>query len=120
MSTLLSGLLRDLPCWQDQGLVNYPTLIWGSVQALLTYVYLSLGSTTIRQWAQGNVYSGTSSSGRFVQASITPPTKPSSLLDGSGKVGISHWLRIRTYPLCRLLVEEGRSTRDMLPVSSSV
>ena len=41
---------------------------------------------TISQWAQGNVYSGTSGSGKFVQSSLTGPTKPASLLV-DGKVG---------------------------------
>lgn len=43
------------------------------------------GSGTITQWAQGNVYSGTSTNGQFVQSNLTPPNKPSSLLQG-GKI----------------------------------
>ncbi|KAF8582440.1 glycoside hydrolase family 55 protein [Ramaria rubella] len=45
-----------------------------------TKVFAGPGTGTIGQWAQGNIYSGTSSSGSFVQASLTGPTKPSSLL----------------------------------------
>ncbi|KAF8518904.1 glycoside hydrolase family 55 protein [Gautieria morchelliformis] len=43
-------------------------------------VFKGPGSGTISQWAQGNVYSGTSGSGQFVQSSLTGPAKPSSLL----------------------------------------
>lgn len=44
------------------------------------------GTTTIGTWGQGNVYSGTSGTPRFVQGSITTVNKASSLLDSSGKV----------------------------------
>lgn len=48
---------------------------------------LAGGSTTIRQWAQGNVYSGTSSSYTFVHGLISnAPAKPSALLDSSGRI----------------------------------
>ncbi|KXN90550.1 Glucan 1,3-beta-glucosidase [Leucoagaricus sp. SymC.cos] len=54
-------------------------------------VVLAGGTTTIQSWGQGNVFSGTSSSGRFVQNNIVSANKPSVLLDGSGKIfGKSH------------------------------
>ncbi|THH06760.1 hypothetical protein EW145_g3870 [Phellinidium pouzarii] len=49
-------------------------------------VVLNGGTTTISSWAQGNAYTGTSSSGTFVQQAISAPTKASSLLDSSGMI----------------------------------
>ncbi|EJD05787.1 exo-beta-1,3-glucanase [Fomitiporia mediterranea MF3/22] len=49
-------------------------------------VVLNGGTTTIANWVQGNVYSGASSSDRFVQASMAPPPKPASLLDSAGRI----------------------------------
>ncbi|KAE9406732.1 exo-beta-1,3-glucanase [Gymnopus androsaceus JB14] len=43
----------------------------------------STGSMTIESWGQGNVYSGTSSTGTFVQGDIVAATKPASLLDST-------------------------------------
>ncbi|PPQ70366.1 hypothetical protein CVT24_013141 [Panaeolus cyanescens] len=54
-------------------------------------VVLNGGTTTISSWGQGNVYKGTSGSGTFTQGNIPAPSKPSSLLDGSGRiVGRTH------------------------------
>jgi glucan 1,3-beta-glucosidase len=47
-------------------------------------VVLAGGTTTISSWGQGNVYSGNTKTYR--QSSLTPPSKPSVLLDGSGRV----------------------------------
>ncbi|KZT57414.1 glycoside hydrolase family 55 protein [Calocera cornea HHB12733] len=47
---------------------------------------LAGGTTTIQQWAQGNVYTGTSATPHYQQASLTPPYKPSSLLDSTGRI----------------------------------
>ncbi|ESK92896.1 glycoside hydrolase family 55 protein [Moniliophthora roreri MCA 2997] len=47
---------------------------------------LAGGTTTVASWAQGNVYSGTNRAARFTQANIPSPSKPSVLLDGSGKI----------------------------------
>ncbi|KAJ3560072.1 hypothetical protein NP233_g11075 [Leucocoprinus birnbaumii] len=47
---------------------------------------LAGGTTTIQSWGQGNVFSGTNGSGRFVQSNIVSANKPSVLLDGSGKI----------------------------------
>lgn len=44
------------------------------------------GTTTIDSWAQGNVYTGTNSNGRFVQANIPAINKASSLLNSAGKI----------------------------------
>ncbi|KAG9004242.1 hypothetical protein FRB90_011032 [Tulasnella sp. 427] len=49
-------------------------------------VKLGGGSTTIRQWAQGNKYYGTSSSKTYIQASVNAPNKPSALLDSNGYI----------------------------------
>lgn len=46
----------------------------------------SSGSATIRQWAMGNVYTGTSGSPTYVTATQNPGTKPSNLLDASGRI----------------------------------
>ncbi|KII88661.1 glycoside hydrolase family 55 protein [Plicaturopsis crispa FD-325 SS-3] len=52
---------------------------------------LAGGSSTIDSWGQGNVYSGSSGSGKFTQGTIASPTKDKSLLDSSGKiVGKAH------------------------------
>jgi hypothetical protein len=54
-------------------------------------VVLAGGTLTISSWGQGNIFSGTSSSGRFVQSNIVNANKPSVLLDGSGRIfGKSH------------------------------
>jgi hypothetical protein len=54
-------------------------------------VVLAGGTTTIASWGQGNVYSGSSSTGAFTQDTITTPPKPAVLLDSSGKIfGKSH------------------------------
>ncbi|KAH0580279.1 hypothetical protein H2248_001793 [Termitomyces sp. 'cryptogamus'] len=47
---------------------------------------LAGGTRTIKSWGQGNVFKGTSSGAKFVQGDIGNPSKPSSLLDGSGKI----------------------------------
>lgn len=47
---------------------------------------LAGGTTTIQSWGQGNIYSGTSSSAKFVKSNIPAPTKAGSLLDGSGRI----------------------------------
>lgn len=54
-------------------------------------VVLNGGTTTIASWGQGNVYRGTGSTGVFTQGDIPAPNKPSSILDGSGRiVGRTH------------------------------
>ncbi|KAG9032270.1 hypothetical protein FRB95_001666 [Tulasnella sp. JGI-2019a] len=48
---------------------------------------LAGGTTTVRQWAQGNTYSGTGTTATYVQASITSPaTKPTQLLTSTGNI----------------------------------
>ncbi|KAJ7929214.1 exo-beta-1,3-glucanase [Mycena leptocephala] len=68
-------------------LTNVPTAV-GVVGGA---VVLAGGTTTIASWGQGNVYSGSSSTGTFTQDTITTPPKPAVLLDSSGKIfGKSH------------------------------
>ncbi|KIM34208.1 glycoside hydrolase family 55 protein [Serendipita vermifera MAFF 305830] len=47
---------------------------------------LAGGTKTIVSWAQGKIYSGSQSTGQYVQSNITPPSKPASLLDSTGKI----------------------------------
>ncbi|KAF8595217.1 exo-beta-1-3-glucanase [Ceratobasidium sp. AG-I] len=49
-------------------------------------VVLAGGDKTIRQWAQGNVYTGTGSTPKYTQAVVNAPTKPASLVDSTGKI----------------------------------
>ncbi|CAE6353085.1 unnamed protein product [Rhizoctonia solani] len=49
-------------------------------------VVLAGGDKTIRQWAQGNVYTGTGTTFKYTQATINAPAKPSSLVDSTGKI----------------------------------
>ncbi|KAH8106772.1 exo-beta-1,3-glucanase [Cristinia sonorae] len=49
-------------------------------------VVLNGGTTTINTWGQGNTFSGTNPSPKFVKSSLTAPTKASSLLDSSGRI----------------------------------
>ncbi|KAF9262846.1 exo-beta-1,3-glucanase [Marasmius fiardii PR-910] len=44
------------------------------------------GSMTIESWGQGNVYSGSDGTPRFLQDTIPAPHKPSVLLDDSGHI----------------------------------
>ncbi|KDQ16283.1 glycoside hydrolase family 55 protein [Botryobasidium botryosum FD-172 SS1] len=46
---------------------------------------LAGGTTTINQWAQGNIYYGNSNKATYVQKTLTAPSKPSVLLDSTGK-----------------------------------
>ncbi|KAJ4001473.1 exo-beta-1,3-glucanase [Lentinula boryana] len=62
------------------GVLNGETVLQGST-----------GSLTIDSWGQGNVYSGTSTTGTFTQGDIVSASKPSSLLDSAGRlVGKMH------------------------------
>lgn len=54
------------------GVLNGATVLEGST-----------GSLTIESWGQGNIYSGTSSTAKFVQADIVAATKPASLLNSA-------------------------------------
>ncbi|KAG9080236.1 hypothetical protein FRC06_006908 [Ceratobasidium sp. 370] len=49
-------------------------------------VVLAGGDKTIRQWAQGNVYTGTGTTAKYVRAAVNAPAKPSSLVDSTGKI----------------------------------
>ncbi|KAG8875639.1 hypothetical protein FRB97_004846 [Tulasnella sp. 331] len=48
---------------------------------------LAGGTTTVRQWVQGNTYSGTGTTPAYQQANIaSPATKPTQLLTSAGKI----------------------------------
>lgn len=81
-STASNGKLAGSIVLNNIQLNNVPT----AVGVVGGQVVLNGGTTTINTWAQGNVYSGTSSSGSFVQGSITAPNKVSSLLDSTGRI----------------------------------
>ncbi|KAF7295343.1 hypothetical protein MIND_01073700 [Mycena indigotica] len=81
-STASGGRLSGSLVLNNVKLTNVPTAVGVAGGA----VVLAGGTTTIASWGQGNVYTGTSSSGRFVQASISTASKPASLLDSSGKI----------------------------------
>lgn len=49
------------------------------------HVLVAGGTTTIGQWAQGDIYSGKTTTKKYVQASQTAPSKASVLLDSSGR-----------------------------------
>ncbi|KAJ7043175.1 pectate lyase superfamily protein-domain-containing protein [Mycena alexandri] len=63
-------------------LTNVPTAVGVAGGA----VVLAGGTTTIAAWAQGNVYTGSSSTGKFTQGTIAAVSKPAGLLDSSGKI----------------------------------
>ncbi|KAJ7632168.1 exo-beta-1,3-glucanase [Roridomyces roridus] len=63
-------------------LTNVPT----AVGVVGGSTVLTGGTTTIASWVHGNVYAGTNGAGTFTQASVTAPSKPSVLLDSSGKI----------------------------------
>ncbi|KAJ7718670.1 exo-beta-1,3-glucanase [Mycena metata] len=47
---------------------------------------LAGGTTTIASWAQGNLWTGSNTAGKFTQGNIAAPPKPAVLLDSSGKI----------------------------------
>ncbi|KAG8886521.1 hypothetical protein FRB97_003032 [Tulasnella sp. 331] len=49
-------------------------------------VRLAGGTTTIRQWAQGDKYTGTGTAASYIQAAVTAPTKPAALLNSAGQI----------------------------------
>jgi hypothetical protein len=54
-------------------------------------VVLPGGTTTIKSWGQGHVYTGTSGHKRFIQGDIPAAHKPPVLLDSAGRIfGKSH------------------------------
>jgi hypothetical protein len=65
-------------------LTNVPVAV--GVVGGATVLAGSSGSTTIASWGQGNAYTGTSSAAKFTKGSIPAATKPSVLLDSSGKI----------------------------------
>ncbi|KAF8595384.1 exo-beta-1,3-glucanase [Ceratobasidium sp. AG-I] len=65
--------------------VKFTTVTNGVVDGSGTVV-LAGGDKTIRQWAQGNVYTGTGTTGKYVQATVNAPAKPSALVDSTGRI----------------------------------
>ncbi|KAJ7168214.1 exo-beta-1,3-glucanase [Mycena crocata] len=63
-------------------LTNVPTAVGVAGGA----VVLAGGTTTIASWGQGNLFTGSSGTGRFTQGNIVAPNKPAALLDSSGKI----------------------------------
>jgi glucan 1,3-beta-glucosidase len=63
---------------------NVPTAV--AVADGTTVLAGTAGSTTISSWGQGNVYSGASAQGKFVQGDIPAGTKDASLLDSAGRI----------------------------------
>ncbi|KAJ7684646.1 exo-beta-1,3-glucanase [Mycena polygramma] len=47
---------------------------------------LAGGTTTIASWGQGDVFTGSSATGKFTQGNIPAPNKPAALLDSSGRI----------------------------------
>jgi len=47
---------------------------------------LAGGTTTIKSWGQGNVYSGASGKAKFTQGSIPAALKPKSIVDSAGRI----------------------------------
>ncbi|CDO72902.1 Glycoside Hydrolase Family 55 protein [Trametes cinnabarina] len=77
-----NGKLAGSVVLNNVHLTNVPTAV-GVVGGATV---LAGGTTTIDSWAQGNVFSGTSQSAKFVQAAVPAPTKASSLLDSAGRI----------------------------------
>ncbi|KAF8520004.1 exo-beta-1,3-glucanase [Hysterangium stoloniferum] len=77
-----SGSLAGSLLLDNVKLSNVPTAV-KTAQGIT--VFAGPGTGTITQWAQGNIYSGSSGSGKFVQTSLIQPEKPSSLLQ-NGKI----------------------------------
>lgn len=67
---------------ENAQLINVPIAV-GTTSGITV---LAGGTTTILSWAQGNVYLGNNASGQYIQANVTRPLKPASLLDPTGKV----------------------------------
>lgn len=57
-----------------------PSLLGPKVFSLL------INCSKSHTWRLGNIYAGTSSTGRFIQGGISAPSKPSALLDSQGRI----------------------------------
>ncbi|KAI0746044.1 beta-1,3-glucanase [Earliella scabrosa] len=77
-----NGVLHGAVVLNNIKLTNVPTAVGVSDGTVL----LRGGTTTINSWAQGNVYTGTNSTGRFIQGTIPAINKASSLLDSAGRI----------------------------------
>ncbi|KAF9068659.1 exo-beta-1,3-glucanase [Rhodocollybia butyracea] len=81
-SVASNGKLAGSLVINNAQLTNVPTAV-GIVGGATV---LAGGTTTITSWGQGNVYTGTNTAGKFTQGSIVSATKPSSLLDSTGRI----------------------------------
>ncbi|KAG6814280.1 hypothetical protein H0H92_013405 [Tricholoma furcatifolium] len=77
-----NGKLNGSIVINNAQLTNVPT----AVGVIGGAVVLAGGTTTISSWGQGNVFTGTSSTATFTQGSIHAATKPSVLLDSTGRI----------------------------------
>ncbi|KAI1790568.1 exo-beta-1,3-glucanase [Ganoderma leucocontextum] len=88
-STASGGSLHGALVLNNIHLTNVPTAV--AVSGGATILAGSTGTMTIKTWGQGNVYTGTSKTGKFTQGSIAAPSKPASLLSYTGYIfGKSH------------------------------
>jgi hypothetical protein len=83
-STASDGSLKGSLVLNNVKLNNVPTAI--TVTDGTTVLDGTSGSSTIKAWGQGNVYSGTNGQGKFVQDNISAATKDASLLDSAGRI----------------------------------
>ncbi|KAI0062874.1 exo-beta-1,3-glucanase [Artomyces pyxidatus] len=81
-STSTNGKLSGSLVLNNIKLINVTTAV-GIVGGATV---LAGGSQTINTWAQGNVYAGTNSTGRFLQGTTGNIPKALSLLDSTGRV----------------------------------
>ncbi|KAK0210244.1 exo-beta-1,3-glucanase [Desarmillaria ectypa] len=84
-STASSGSLAGSLVLKNIQLTNVPVAV-GTGDGAIVLPGTRLGIKTIKSWVQGNVYTGPSSDGRFIQGHFDVPDMPVSLLDGGGKV----------------------------------
>ncbi|KAG7453017.1 exo-beta-1,3-glucanase [Guyanagaster necrorhizus] len=84
-SVASNGSLTGSLVLQNIQLSNVPVAV-GTGDGAIVLPGAHLGIRTIQSWGQGNVYTGSNSSGRFIQGVIEAPSMPASLLDRDGKV----------------------------------
>ncbi|EJF66026.1 exo-beta-1,3-glucanase [Dichomitus squalens] len=83
-STASNGKLAGALVLNNIHLTNVPTAV--TVAGGATVLAGSSGTQVIDSWGQGNVYTGSSTTGTFTQDKIAAPNKPSSLLDSAGRI----------------------------------
>ncbi|KAF7325959.1 hypothetical protein MKEN_00446800 [Mycena kentingensis (nom. inval.)] len=83
-SVASNGQLNGAIVLNNVKLDNVPTAVGVAGGAVV--LAGTTGTTTIESWGQGNVYTGSSGTGKFVQDNIAKATKAPSFLDSSGKI----------------------------------